>query len=498
MLEIKKIFKHSWFGFVPLSLFVLLYRLPFLYVPLDRDEGGYAYLGWLWLSGKVIPYLQSYDTKFPPVFLLYGSTTIFGNNFINIRIFFIIYFFILFSICYLLSRKVASNLAAILSTFLLVVYLSTLRLEGGSFNTEIMYLLPLMGYVYLIWKIKNEQKVNYILVIFLGILASVATLFKPVAILPAGGMFLWLLYYQRKIQIILGFIFGFLLPIILLLGYFYQHQALPSLIENLVFYNQGYNKAGFQTLTLFPENKIGNVTVINWLRAMPWVIQPFFFLSIIILLKYRTKKTFLWWAGLITLISSWVGAKIGGTREYPHYYLPLVLGMMFCSLLLFNHMIKQKRTILPIILTLFLSGFVVLPEIRDLTGGPLAVLKGEFGTEGYWAYDASRVSNWILYNTKSTDSFLVWANEPEIYFYTKRQSSSQHINFYSFFYRPPSVKENWLKSIKDSPPDWIVTYGPPVPDPPSYNELVQLFPDMSGYKQQNIDVGSYLVFHKIQ
>ncbi|MCL5071159.1 MAG: hypothetical protein M1308_09720 [Actinobacteria bacterium] len=127
----------------------------------------------------------------------------------------------------------------------------------------------------------------------------------------------------------------------------------------------------------------------------------------------------------------------------------------------------------------------------------MSVLKEEFGIYGYWFNDAPKVSEWITNNINKNDSLLIWANEPEIYFYSQRKSLTEHINFYSFFYRPPIVKENWMKEVKNSPPDWIITYWYPVNDPPSYKELVQLFPDMKGYNKV-AEVGSYIIFHKIK
>ncbi len=472
-------------------------RLPFLSVPLDRDEGGYAYMGWLWTTGKAIPYLQSFDHKFPPVFLVYGLASLLGgNNFISIRVISFVYFFLTFTVFYFFCLKLAGRLASFLATFLMIIYLSSIRLEGGAFNTEILFILPLLIATFLIWKLKS--KINFTLVCLLGLVSSLAFLFKPVAILPIAGIFLWLLF-QRKINIVLLTLFftaGFLLPIILIFIYFNNYHAVPSLIENLVDYNQQYNKAGLQILTASASDGGGFLNIINWLKTTPKVIGPFLILSLVSLYWYKKSKSYLWWVGLIYIVSSWIGAKLGGTREFPHYYLPMVLGLSFCSLLFFDKLVNQKKRMIAILITLLLAGWVVLPEFQTLRAGPLAILKGEFGSAGYWFNDAPLVSNWIINNTNKQDSLLVWANEPEIYFYSQRKSLTEHINFYSFFYRPPIVKENWLKSVKNSPPDWIITYWLPVNDPPSYKELISLFPNMTGYNRVE-EVGTYTIFQRM-
>ena len=61
-----------------ISLFVILLiitklRFPFLEIPLERDEGGYAYMAQLLLEG-VPPYTQAYSLYFPGLFIIYALT----------------------------------------------------------------------------------------------------------------------------------------------------------------------------------------------------------------------------------------------------------------------------------------------------------------------------------------------------------------------------------------------------------------------------------------
>ena len=58
-----------------LVTFVLRWRL--LDIPLERDEGGFAYMGYTWLNGT--PLFSDYvDVKPPMIYILYG-------NVINLR-----------------------------------------------------------------------------------------------------------------------------------------------------------------------------------------------------------------------------------------------------------------------------------------------------------------------------------------------------------------------------------------------------------------------------
>ena len=70
----------DWAGFAAVCLFALLLRVPVAAMPLERDEGEYAYIAQQWLQGG-LPYRDSFDQKPPGVHLMYvliealGGTT---------------------------------------------------------------------------------------------------------------------------------------------------------------------------------------------------------------------------------------------------------------------------------------------------------------------------------------------------------------------------------------------------------------------------------------
>ncbi len=49
-------------------------------LPLERDEGEYAYIAWRWLDGEV-PYVESFDQKPPGIFAIYALIlVVFGKT----------------------------------------------------------------------------------------------------------------------------------------------------------------------------------------------------------------------------------------------------------------------------------------------------------------------------------------------------------------------------------------------------------------------------------
>jgi hypothetical protein len=60
--------------------FTIFFRLRLVNVPLERDEGEYAYMGQLILDGTP-PYTEAYNMKFPGIYFIYaGILWLFGET----------------------------------------------------------------------------------------------------------------------------------------------------------------------------------------------------------------------------------------------------------------------------------------------------------------------------------------------------------------------------------------------------------------------------------
>src|SRR5262249_5580056 len=79
--------------FFPLFFVLLLslaIRIPSLHVPLDRDEGGFAYIAWDWHQGH-LPYRDAFDNKPPLLYLSYRfAIALFGATPEAIHLFFLL------------------------------------------------------------------------------------------------------------------------------------------------------------------------------------------------------------------------------------------------------------------------------------------------------------------------------------------------------------------------------------------------------------------------
>jgi len=103
-----------------ISLFVILLtitklRFPFLEIPLERDEGAYAYMAQLLLEG-VPPYTQAYSLYFPGAFIIYVLTfLILGPTIFAIHFCLLIANLITIIIIILIGKKLFYSLAGVVS-----------------------------------------------------------------------------------------------------------------------------------------------------------------------------------------------------------------------------------------------------------------------------------------------------------------------------------------------------------------------------------------------
>ena len=70
----------TWILVIIAALGTILIRLRLIGIPLERDEGEYAYMAQLILRG-IPPYLKAYSMKFPGIYFVYAIImSIFGQT----------------------------------------------------------------------------------------------------------------------------------------------------------------------------------------------------------------------------------------------------------------------------------------------------------------------------------------------------------------------------------------------------------------------------------
>ena len=113
----ENIFFRYWdlFSLFAILLIITKLRFPFLEIPLERDEGAYAYMAQLLLK-NIPPYTEAYSLYFPGIFIIYALTfLILGQTIFAIHFCLLIANLITIVIIFLIGKKLFDSLTGIIS-----------------------------------------------------------------------------------------------------------------------------------------------------------------------------------------------------------------------------------------------------------------------------------------------------------------------------------------------------------------------------------------------
>jgi 4-amino-4-deoxy-L-arabinose transferase-like glycosyltransferase len=169
---------------------VVAIRIRLLGVPLERDEGEYAYAGQLILQG-VPPYTLAYNMKFPGTYATYAAImSIFGQTITGIHLGLLLVNAATIILIFLLGRQLVNSvvgLAAGMSYAVLSVSPSVLGFAGHATH---FVLLPALGGTLLLLKATERQPFG--LLFASGLLFGLGVLMKQPAVFFAlfGAIYL--------------------------------------------------------------------------------------------------------------------------------------------------------------------------------------------------------------------------------------------------------------------------------------------------------------------
>src|SRR5438067_7903263 len=92
---------------------VVFIRIHFLAIPLERDEGEYAYAGQLMLQG-IPPYRMAYNMKLPGIYAAYAAMmAVFGQTDTGIHLGLLLVNLLTIVLVFLVGRRILSSFGAL-------------------------------------------------------------------------------------------------------------------------------------------------------------------------------------------------------------------------------------------------------------------------------------------------------------------------------------------------------------------------------------------------
>ena len=415
---------------------VLWVRLRLLGLPLERDEGEYAYMAQQLLQG-IMPYTESQSIKFPGIYFVYaGILTFFGETPSDIHLSIIFTNLASAYFIFLLGKNLLNPSAGIVAAVCFSVLTLSPSLQGVWANSEHFVLLPALAGIFLL-RVTQDQSARFFLS---GLLLGSSLLIKQHAVLFSlfGALYLSFRFFSRsqpfkKTILFIGlFLLGNLLPLILsalfytangkfldfwfcTIQYASEYVSLISLAGGFENFKYNFARILESNFTLLWLSLIGLVSV-AWVRDKNQeylFLFGFFlcsFLAITPGLYFRAHYFLLWMpalslfaaAGFNGLVDSFSSLRIKNIARVGLFI--LALGVPF---------LVQKNVFFK------LSTFQVTRLVYGLN--PFL--------------ESFEVARYIRNHSKKNDRIAVLGSEPQIYFFSHRKSATRHIYMYPLMER---------------------------------------------------------------
>lgn len=458
---------HAFVSIGGASLLSLLLRWPALRLPLERDEGAYGYLGWLWLQGGV-PYRDAFDHKPPLIHFLYSLLLLIGEpGVLAVRLGATFWFLLGVALVYGIAWSLWDRLTAFLATLLYAVVGSSFTLQGLVFNTEQALVVPALAALWLLaWYIDGRR---WQAAALYGLAVAGVALIKPT---PAPLLLLLLLLgtrsWRHSFQGICAMLLGLAAGLLPWVTYFVAQGAWDELWWSLVTYNGRYlaeSRARFDVSTL-----------VNILAPFtPWVLVALGGIALI-LSRERTStapvRARQRWA-VVGWTAAFAAAAVASLRPYVHYYYPLLPGLVLLvapflsGLLRQPHASGRAQRFAHIAAIVALVLILVAPTLRGnlllLQMNPQQQSERLYGGDGVLFAQAQDVAAFVAAHTAPGTPIWVWGAEPEIYLLAQRPAATRYSYDYPLVLFPAAASEAALQ-LRRTPPAVVVVYAGARPD----------------------------------
>jgi hypothetical protein len=418
-------------------LLTAAFRVPLLSIPLDRDEGEYAYIAWR-LEHHELPYRDWVDQKPPAVFWVYRAALSLPIEPVR-AIHLMALVFSAGSACalFFLARRFANGVWGLLAGSLFAILSADPHVQGTSANTEVFMLLPLILSQWAFLYSGPANRRRGWLIFLVGALIGLASAFKQVAGLH--WPFLVLLYPmffggEKRLRDTLRFCLWSALGVAVIWAgiafYFYSQHGLPDLVYNVLTHNLEYINAipGSERLKLCQST----LAALAPTQAPLWI-----FSAIGLIAVWRSGRS-----GLVILLAGWFIVSAAGVSAsgyfFPHYFqqsLPVlcVMAALGAEAGARAHFLERfsapARVVLMSLMLGLLPVVMIFPFLRMAT--PAEAAQKIYPRN--LCPEMPLIARRLAEVTSAEDRVFVFGAEAEVLFYARRVSATRYIFLFPLY-----------------------------------------------------------------
>ena len=444
----------------------IMFRARLINVPLERDEGEYAYIGQLILEGIPL-YTEAYNMKFPGIYFIYaGILCLFGQTHTAIHFSLLLVNVLSIILLYLFTRRTFDNWTATAASAAFALLSMSYHVQGFWANAE-HFILPFVigANIFLLSGVRR----NKLRFIFLS-----AILFGCTALVKQHGAFfgvvgfavMLLSMWRNKVQdrskywsYSVTFFGGILLPLLLCFCYLVSAGVLEKFYLWTFMYAKEYSS--LSTLSGIKFNFIGGFQSLFKFASLIWIVSGVGFLSLFFHRYSRESRIFtvgLLFAGIIALSV--------GFYFRPHYFVLILPAAALLFGIGIRSIYKLFAPAPSLLLRYFPPTFTVVVALLGTLVAHWDVLV-QFSipkvTETVYHMNpfpfSEKIAELIRKKTTKNDRIAIIGNEPQILFYSQRRSATSFIYTYSLGEDQPLAEQfrtEMIRQIETSSPQLIV------------------------------------------
>jgi hypothetical protein len=455
--------------------FVLAIRIRLLGIPLERDEGEYAYAGQLMLQG-IPPYKLAYNMKFPGTYAAYAVImSIFGQTIVGIHLGLILVNAVTIALIFFIGRRLkdsTAGIAAATSYAVLSVSPSVLGLAAHATNFVMVFVL---GGTLLILRLSESERHSFERLSASGLLFGIGALMKQPALLfiPFGAIYLLCNDVRQRLTLkkilLRNLIFGG--TAIVPLGITCLILSYAGVFDKFWFWTVRY-AAQYGTFLMgeiysgkWPLYRAMQVSGRSITEAigMAWGSWALAGLGLIVGLwerGSRSSTTFL--LGLLVFSAL---AVCQGFYFRPHYFIMIVPAVALLVGVAISNLseLLTRRMIVVRFAPLFLLGVTLsLPIFWEkkffFVVSPVEASRMIYSDNPF--AESVKIADYLREHTSRDDAIAVLGSEPEIYFYAQRHSATGYIYTYGLM-EPQKyagqMQEEMIHEIDRARPKYLIS-----------------------------------------
>jgi len=436
-------------------------------MPLERDEGEYAYSGQLLLQG-IPPYKLAYNLKLPGIYAAYAVIlALFGQTASGIHLGLLLISAASSVLIFLLTARLFGSLAGVVAAASYSLFCASPSVMGFEAHATNFVVAPaLLGIMLLLQGLQSRGRWLFFAS---GLLCGIAFLMKQHGVFFSFFCFFYLILsgwkqkqgWRDLLSEACALAVGFLLPYAVMCWLLYRMDVFHEFWFWTVSYAGEYSNMGLRRgIHAFLENygAIVRANCVIWLIAFIGLIAP--------LWNERARRHFGFTLGL--LFFSFL-ALCPGAYFRPHYFvllLPVAAMLTGVGVSSVSSMMEalagsgRHRLVAVIPVLIFLAAFgssVFRQRQFYFSLDPVAALQATYGTNPFSA--AMKTADYVRQNSADTARIAVLGSEPEIYFYARRRSATGYLYMYSLIMRQKytaRMQEELIQEVETNRPEYLV------------------------------------------